>query len=77
VDRSSVRQRSSASLLPAPPSMHNYVDFIPDKTQYLGIEIATIHFLGWQSQIKAMQGKIVHGGNFMPAKKKAAKKKKH
>jgi len=23
------------------------------------------------------QGKIVHGGNFMPAKKKAAKKKKH
>jgi len=23
-----------------------------------------------------MQGKIVHGGNFMPAKKKAAKKKK-
>jgi hypothetical protein len=25
----------------------------------------------------ALQGKIVHGGNFMPAKKKAAKKKKH
>jgi len=24
-----------------------------------------------------LQGKIVHGGNFMPAKKKAAKKKKH
>jgi len=23
------------------------------------------------------QGKIVHGGNFMPAKKKAKKKKKH
>jgi hypothetical protein len=23
-----------------------------------------------------LQGKIVHGGNFMPAKKKAAKKKK-
>jgi hypothetical protein len=23
------------------------------------------------------QGKIVHGGKFMPAKKKAAKKKKH
>jgi hypothetical protein len=24
-----------------------------------------------------LQGKIVYGGNFMPAKKKAAKKKKH
>jgi hypothetical protein len=24
-----------------------------------------------------LQGKIVHGGNFMPAKKKAKKKKKH
>jgi len=27
--------------------------------------------------ILALQGKIVHGGNFMPAKKKAKKKKKH
>jgi hypothetical protein len=26
--------------------------------------------------VQPMQGKIVHGGNFMPAKKKAAKKKK-
>jgi hypothetical protein len=24
-----------------------------------------------------LQGKIVHGGDFMPAKKKAKKKKKH
>jgi hypothetical protein len=27
--------------------------------------------------ILTLQGKIVHGGNFMPAKKKAKKKKKH
>jgi hypothetical protein len=32
--------------------------------------------LGIQNHSIALQGKIVHGGNFMPAKKKAAKKKK-
>jgi hypothetical protein len=29
------------------------------------------------SDFLTLQGKIVHGGNFMPAKKKAKKKKKH
>jgi hypothetical protein len=36
--------------------------------------------LGQQFEIRpftTLQGKIVHGGNFMAAKKKAKKKKKH
>jgi hypothetical protein len=51
------------------------------------MKVIVINILGWDRcsyynwatiSIKhSLQGKIVHGGYFMPAKKKAAKKKKH
>jgi hypothetical protein len=56
----------------------NYVDIKTNSPQYLGV--ASLFLLQLGNEFESgppFKGKIVHGGNFMPAKKKAAKKKKH
>jgi hypothetical protein len=58
--------------------LKNSVDNESNSPQYLGVESLPLLQLGIDFELRApLQGKIVHGGNFMPAKKKAAKKKKH
>jgi hypothetical protein len=57
------------------------IDIQGNTPQYLGLGLVLTQYLGtkWNNKGPASQyplkGKIVHGGN-MPAKKKAAKKKK-
>jgi hypothetical protein len=59
-------------------STKNSVDNQTNSPQYLGVESLPPLQLGIDFDSRApFKGKIVHGGNFMPAKKKAAKKKKH
>jgi hypothetical protein len=56
----------------------NSVDNETNSPQYLVVESLLLLPLGTISnQGPPFKGKIVHGGTFMPAKKKAAKKKKH
>ena len=59
---------------------HNCVDITSISPQYLVLEVPPMLAIGLQFAIRplilTLQGKIVHGGNFMP-KKKAKKKKKH
>ena len=59
----------------------NCVDIQNNTPQYLGVRISFAlevqGDLAYQAFVlKISQGKIVHGGNFMATKKKAAKKKK-
>jgi hypothetical protein len=54
----------------------NSVDNECNSHQYLGVGSLPLLHLGSDFNQASLQGKIVHGGNFMPAKKKAAKKKK-
>jgi hypothetical protein len=58
----------------------NCIDNSINTPQYLVLRTPPMLRLGQQLEIRpftTLQGKIVHGGNFMPAKKKAKKKKKH
>jgi hypothetical protein len=58
----------------------NCIDNSINTPQYLVLTTPPMLRLGQQLEIRpftTLQGKIVHGGNFMPAKKKAKKKKKH
>jgi hypothetical protein len=60
----------------------NFVDIGTHNAQYLVVSSVPMQVLGlrWQMlgpSYEPLQGKIVHGGDFMPAKKKAKKKKKH
>jgi hypothetical protein len=58
--------------------LKNSIDNESNSPQYLGVASLRLLQLGNDFEFGApFQGKIVHGGNFMPAKKKAAKKKKH
>jgi hypothetical protein len=58
--------------------LKNSIDNKSNSPQYLGVGLLLLLQLGIDFEIRApFKGKIVHGGNFMPAKKKAAKKKKH
>jgi hypothetical protein len=60
------------------PVAKNYVDNQSNSPQYLGVASLSLLQLGSETEVgNPFKGKIVHGGNFMPAKKKAAKKKKH
>jgi len=59
-------------------TMKNSIDNESNSPQYLGVESSPLLQLGYDFESRVpFKGKIVHGGNFMPAKKKAAKKKKH
>lgn len=57
----------------------NSVDNCAKSAQYLAVADFRIRYFVGDLLLGPdnLQGKIVHGGNFMPAKKKAAKKKKH
>jgi hypothetical protein len=58
----------------------NCIDNSINTPQYLVLRTRPMLRLGQQFEIRpftTLQGKIVHGGNFMAAKKKAKKKKKH
>ena len=61
--------------LPGDLAAKNSIDNDSNPPQYLDVNVAAGDSSG-HARIR-LQGKIVHGGNFMPAKKKAAKKKKH
>jgi hypothetical protein len=57
----------------------NCVDIESNTPQYLGVKTSFLLSDGvFESSdpVRALQGKIVHGGDFMATKKKAAKKKK-
>jgi hypothetical protein len=59
-------------------SAKNSIDNESNSPQYLGVASLHLPQLGNDFEFgPPFKGKIVHGGNFMPAKKKAAKKKKH
>jgi len=59
-------------------TMKNSIDNESNSPQYLGVESSPLLQLGYDFESRVpFKGKIVHGGNFMPAKKNAAKKKKH
>jgi hypothetical protein len=73
----SVRHQTNPPFTWKPPPRKNSIDNKSNSPQYLGVASLYLQQLGNDFESGPLKGKIVHGGNFMPAKKKAAKKKKH